>query len=195
MSKVKMSEIKSEKVKEIFRRTLSMRTTKFLSTLKLSNDDLIEILDLSENIEKHNERRFFYQVLIRSQEGPFSRYVFNQYKIKLFDIDALLHLLENTPDLNDSEKMSIIPYLLLASPNWTTEYFLRNGQSNNFGIDPFAAPFSAKIADDLMYYVFNKNYRRPKEYYNFFEKLLNTLTLEQLEKFYGTNIEKKIKKL
>ncbi|MDZ7937343.1 MAG: hypothetical protein U5M53_03265 [Rhodoferax sp.] len=54
MAKVKMSDVKSgsKNVKSLFRTPMINRTDDFLRKYTFTNDELLEILDISQNIEK-----------------------------------------------------------------------------------------------------------------------------------------------
>jgi len=95
MPKVKMSDIKSgsENVKTLFKRIVGDRKLDWLKKQTYSNDELLEILDISENIEQHKDKRRFYQELIESQAGPFSQEVFIKYTRKVYHVEALMNLI------------------------------------------------------------------------------------------------------
>lgn len=153
MAKVKMSDVYSgsKNVKSLFKLPMISRTEKFLKTTQFTNDELIEILDISERIENHTEKRRFYQKLIANQEGPFNKLVFAEYKDKLFSVESLKQLIKNAQGINDIDKCRWITYAILTSYPKFYEYFI-SGESNEVGIDPMIKPFNMQIALDLVQY-------------------------------------------
>ncbi len=183
MAKVKMSDVYSgsKNVKELFKLPMISRTERFLQQQSYTNDELIEILDLSERIENHTEKRKFYQRLISSQPGPFNKNVFLEYNSKLFSVDSLKNLIRNSKGINDFDKCKWIDYAVLTSFTvFVYNYFL-TGESKEVGIDPMVKPFNMQIASDMVRYsdkmkntissnMLSSNYR------NFLFNILNTFS-------------------
>lgn len=110
--KVKVSDIKSKSpnVKQLFKVSIGQRRIDFLRSLTFSNDELVEIFELSEHIESHAGRFYFYSLLIKSQEGPFNDAVFSRFVNGLSREETLIKLLENTPNLSFSNKEKFLFY-------------------------------------------------------------------------------------
>jgi len=189
MPKVKMSDIKQgEKVKALFRRTISNRTESWMKKIEYNEAELLEILDLSENVEYHKEKRFFYQRLIQSQ-SKFSNKVFKAYVGNLFHVDALLNLVEGTDRLDTDDKLEFISYSMVTSASWFTFNFYAKGQGTNVGIDVLKSPFNYKYAGTIVRYM-DKSGRGnvPKEYFVELERILDTMNEEDIMKWYKDDL-------
>lgn len=186
MPKVKMSDIKSgsEEVKKVFRRPMSARK-KPLKNQVFTNDEMLEILDISENIEYHSDKRSFYQALIESQKGPFNRAVFRAYVDKLFHIDSLLSLLENATGLTEDDKKEWLNYLMVTSAHWAVFNFFSRGSGNSFGIDVTKNPYR-KVYSELIVRYTDKMGRGnvAPEYYAELNRILDTMTDDEIFEWY-----------
>lgn len=154
MGKVKMSDVYSgsKNVKELFKQPMVSRTERFLKSTQYTNDELLEILDISERIENHKDKRIMYQRIISSQTGPFSKAVFVEYKDKLFSSASLKNLIKYSEDINDIDKCRWITYAILTSyTTFVYDYFM-NGESKEVGINPMIKPFNMQIALDMVQY-------------------------------------------
>jgi len=195
MPKIKMGDIKSgsENVKAVFRKPMSYRNRSWLKKQKFSNDELIEILYLADEKERHKDYREFLQMLVMSQEGPFNLKMFKKFVNKTFHKDTLLHLVENTKGLDDEAKFSLINYSVLTAPFHFIPNFYMNGECNKYGIDVKKSPFNkayasaqARYADSLQ----SKTYEI-KEYNDFLYEILDTLTEDELFDWYKTELKHK----
>lgn len=120
MPKVKMSDVKSgsENVKNVFRRTMDMRTLGWFKKQKYTNDELLEIMNISISIERHKDHRYLYQRLIESQTGPFNREVFVAFRDLVFHTESLLNLIRYSEGITDADKAKWIDYAILTSSYW-----------------------------------------------------------------------------
>lgn len=185
MPKVKMSDVKSgsQNVKEIFKLPMSSRTSKKLSSLILNDDELIEIFNISNDIEYHKDARTFYQRIIKSQKGPFNAEVFNLYTNNVFEVDSLMHLLELSRGINDEEKCRWITYAMATSATWFLSNFFMNGNSKSFGIDPIKKPFSLTLIEKIARTQISMN-----QIGDFFFGILDTLSDEEQYDWYIHNV-------
>jgi len=176
MPKVKMGQIKYENVKRVFRRTLDSRTESWLSKIEFSESEMLEILDLSENVEYHRDKRYFYQRLIRSQK-KFSGKVFAAYVDKLFEADALLNLGENSEGVSEYSKIKFIDYTLVTSANWFVFNYYSKNNGNPVGLDVTAQPYNVTYANDITRYM-DKSGRgnTPKEYFEELNRIFDTFS-------------------
>lgn len=195
MPKIKMSDIKSgsENVKAVFRKPMSYRNKSWLKKQKFSNNELIEILDLADNKERHRDYREFLQMLVLSQEGPFNLKMFENFVHKTFHKDTLLHLIEHTKGLDNDAKSEFINYSVLTAPFHFIPNFYKNGECNKYGMDVKKYPFNISYAvaqtthaDSLQ----SKTYE-VKEYNEFLYEVLDTLSEDDLLKWYDRNLRQK----
>lgn len=155
MPKVKMSDVKSgsENVKNVFRRTMDMRTLGWFKKQKYTNDELLEILKISTSIERHRDHRYMYQRLIESQPGPFNREVFIAYRDIVFHKDALMHIITNSEGITDDDKAKWIEYALITSPYTFIDDFVITGEIKKVGIDIEKYPFNISFTDNVVRYI------------------------------------------
>ena len=151
MAKVKMSDIKSgsENVKNVFRNTMSGIRRKNFKNQTFTNDELLEILYISENIEYHKEKRDMYQKLIKSQKGPFNNAVFSAYSDKLFEYDSMIHLLKNSKGTSEDAKLKWLNYIMVSSCFSAIKFF-KEDSGIPYGIDVTKKPFRHVYAVDLI---------------------------------------------
>jgi hypothetical protein len=152
MPKVKMSDVKSgsENVKTLFKRIVGDRTLTWLKKQKYSNDELLEILDISENIERHKDKRKLYQDLIESQVGPFNQEVFIKYTNKVYHVEALMNLIRNSFGITVEDKEKWIVVSMVTSSYWFTPYFFMNGECEKYGINIYKTPFNKIFASSAV---------------------------------------------
>ena len=150
MPAVKMSDIKSgsENVKSIFRLAMSNRTIKFLETLTLNNEELLEIIDICQRIEKKYPTSF-YRDLILTQNN-FNNDVFLAFLPNLTDPEAFENLLKKSKDINDSSKKSFIDYVFENLPVWGFKKFFSQPLSKELGIDVTLKPFNIVYVSTLI---------------------------------------------
>ena len=192
MPKVKMGDIKSgsPNVKTLFKRAMLYRTQGWLKKQNYTNNELMEILQISENIERHKDHREFYKDLIISQNGPFNSEVFNAYKSVVFNVDALLNLITNSKGINDTDKAKWIDYTMLTSMFWFMSKFYINGKCNEVGIDIKKSPFNLRLAISLVIYknramsVAASSGLFPLDYEEFMMTVLDSLTKSELYDWY-----------
>jgi len=190
MAKVKMSDVKSgsEEVKKVFRRPMSSRL-KPLKNQTFTNDELLEILDISENIEYHKEKRYFYQALIQSQKGPFNNKTFGAYVDKLFGIDPLLHLLENSKGISEENKLEWLSYLMTTSTHWAVFNFFSRDAGLPYGIDVTKKPYRMQYAEKIVRY--SEKMGRGNinsEYYTELHRILDTMSEGEIIEWYNNSI-------
>lgn len=142
MTKIKLTDINSDVVKEIFRVSMSRRTTKFMTKLTLTNDELLEVADLIHK-EHHADARIFYSTIINSQKN-FNKAVYERYVKILFNVESLLHLGMNTTELDDDNKAQFIRYAMTTSSYWFITY-LTNEAKTELGIDVFNNPLHSLV--------------------------------------------------
>lgn len=149
-----MSDVKSgsENVKEVFRRTMDMRTLGWFKKQKYTDDELLEILKISTSIERHKDHRYLYQRLIESQTGPFNRDVFIAFRDLVFHTESLLNLIRNSTGITDEDKAKWIDYAILTSSYWFIPNFFTNGECEKVGIDIKKSPFNKSYAANVVRY-------------------------------------------
>lgn len=154
MPVVKMSDIKSgsENVKSIFRSSMSNRTIRFLETISLNNEELLEILDICQRIEKKTFTPAFYKRLILTQNN-FNNDVFLAFLPNLADPDAFENLLKKCKDINDSSKKRFIDYVFENLPVWGFKKFFSQPLSKELGIDVTLKPFNIVYVSTLIAHI------------------------------------------
>ena len=192
MPKVKMSDVKSGSisVKNLFKIPMSSRITA-LKKFTFTNRELIEILEISEDIENHSDKRRFYQQLIQSQKGPFNSNVFKWYIDKLFDINSLLHLIDHAENLSIDDKLSWLNYMMVTSANWSVFNFFSKNMGLEYGIDVTQNPFRAIYSDLLVRYIQRAGFNNSisKDYYNEVNRILDQMSESELYEWYTTSIQ------
>ena len=192
MPKVKMSDVKSGSisVKNLFKIPMSSRITA-LKKFTFTNRELIEILEISEDIENHSDKRRFYQQLIQSQKGPFNSNVFKWYIDKLFDINSLLHLIDHAENLSIDDKLSWLNYMMVTSANWSVFNFFSKNMGLEYGIDVTQNPFRAIYSDLLVRYIQRAGFNNSisKDYYNEVNRILDQMSESELYDWYITSIQ------
>ena len=192
MPKVKMSDVKSGSisVKNLFKIPMSSRITA-LKKFTFTNRDLIEILEISEDIEYHSDKRRFYQQLIQSQKGPFNSNVFKWYIDKLFDINSLLHLIDHAENLSIDDKLSWLNYMMVTSANWSVFNFFSKNMGLEYGIDVTQNPFRAIYSDLLVRYIQRAGFNNSisKDYYNEVNRILDQMSESELYDWYTSSIQ------
>lgn len=191
MAKVKMSDIKSgsENVKEVFRATMSGARRKKFAKQTFTNDELLEILDISENIENHNEKRNMYQRLIESQKGPFNQAVFDAYVSNLFHIDSMLNLLENSKGISPESKLKWLDYMMVTSAHWSVFNFFSRDAGTQFGIDVTKAPYSTNYAQHIVRYADKMGRGNiSEEYMNELARILDTMSEGNIIEWYNKSV-------
>ena len=192
MPKVKMSDVKSGSisVKNLFKIPMSSRITA-LKKFTFTNRELIEILEISEDIENHSDKRRFYQQLIQSQKGPFNSNVFKWYIDKLFDINSLLHLIEYTENLSIDDKLSWLNYMMVTSANWSVFNFFSKNMGLEYGIDVTQNPFRAIYSDLLVRYIQQTGFNNSisNDYYNEVNRILDQMDESELYDWYITSMK------
>jgi len=128
-----------------------------LKKLKFTNEDLSDILNISEEIEQHPLSETFYNIIIMSRENgfEFSNFVFMTYleKCKL-SIKALFRLFNDTPDLTDKNKFDWINYVTYHYPYWFADSY------DTLETNLFVQPLNKLIANNLMEFVKNNDVSR-----------------------------------
>ena len=192
MPKVKMSDVKSgsTSVKNLFKLPMSSRIMA-LKKYTFTNPELIEILEISEDIEYHTDKRRFYQKLIQSQNGPFNTNVFNRYIDKLFDINSLLHLIDHAENLSIDDKLSWLNYMMVTSANWSVFNFFSKNMGLEYGIDVTQNPFRAIYSDLLVRYIQQTGFNNSisNDYYNEVNRILDQMSESELYDWYITSIQ------
>ena len=192
MPKVKMSDVKSGSisVKNLFKIPMSSRITA-LKKFTFTNRELIEILEISEDIENHSDKRRFYQQLIQSQKGPFNSNVFKWYIDKLFDINSLLHLIDHAENLSIDDKLSWLNYMMVTSANWSVFNFFSKNMGLEYGIDVTQNPFRAIYSDLLVRYIQRAGFNNSisKDYYNEVNRILDQMSESELYDWYTSSIQ------
>ena len=191
MAKVKMSDIKSgsENVKEVFRATMSGARRKKFSKQTFTNDELLEILDISENIEYHKEKRNMYQRLIESQKGPFNQAVFDAYVGNLFHIDSMLNLLENSKGISSESKLKWLDYMMVSSTHWSVFNFFSRDAGIPYGIDVLKPPFSKKYAEHIVRYADKAGRGNiSDEYYAELHRVLDKMSEGDIIEWYNKSV-------
>lgn len=190
MPKVKMSDVKSgsTSVKNLFKLPMSSRIIA-LKKFTFTNQELIEILEISEDVEYHSDKRRFYQKLIESQNGPFNSNVFNRYIDKLFNIDSLMHLIENTENLSIDDKLSWLNYMMVTSANWSVFNFFSKNMGLEYGIDVTQKPFRSIYSDLLVRYIGGFNNSISNDYYNEVNRILDQMSESELYDWYITSMK------
>ena len=192
MPKVKMSDVKSgsTSVKNLFKLPMSSRIMA-LKKFTFTNPELIEILEISEDIEYHTDKRRFYQKLIQSQNGPFNTNVFNRYIDKLFDINSLLHLIDHAENLSIDDKLSWLNYMMVTSANWSVFNFFSKNMGLEYGIDVTQNPFRAIYSDLLVRYIQQTGFNNSisNDYYNEVNRILDQMSESELYDWYTTSMK------
>lgn len=152
MAKVKISEIKSENVKRIFRLPMSSRGERFLNLLTLTNDDIIETIRFAE-IEYHKDKRDFYRRLVKTQHNKvkFNRDSFGVLVNNLFDKDRYLELIRNSEGLTKRDLISFVGYSMTSSTVWFFSTYYLNGDSKADGIDINDPDIAFEIVERFLY--------------------------------------------
>ena len=196
MPKVKMSDVKSgsTSVKNLFKLPMSSRIIA-LKKFTFTNPELIEILEISEDVEYHSDKRRFYQKLIESQKGPFDSNVFNRYIDKLFNIDSLMHLIENTENLSIDDKLSWLNYMMVTSANWSVFNFFSKNMGLEYGIDVTQKPFRSIYSDLLVRYIGGFNNSISNDYYNEVNRILDQMSESELYNWYTSMKSSYVKKV
>ena len=199
MPKVKMSDVKSgsTSVKNLFKLPMSSRIIA-LKKFTFTNPELIEILEISEDVEYHCDKRRFYQKLIESQKGPFDSNVFNRYIDKLFNIDSLMHLIDHSENLSIDDKLSWLNYMMVTSANWSVFNFFSKNMGLEYGIDVTQKPFRTIYSDLLVRYIERAGYNNlgagynnlvSKDYYNEVNRILDQMSESELYDWYTTSMK------
>lgn len=194
MPKVKMSDVKSgsTSVKNLFKLPMSSRI-RALKKFTFTNQELIEILEISEDVEYHVDKRRFYQQLIQSQKGPFNSNVFKWYIDKLFDINSLLHLIDHAENLSIDDKLSWLNYMMVTSASWSVFNFFSKNMGLEYGIDVTQKPFRTIYSDLLVRYIgfTNSISLKPiyEDYYNEVNRILDQMSESELYDWYTTSIQ------
>ena len=176
-----MSDIQgsSENVKDVFRKSLISRTSKWLETKTFTNEELLEILHLCEFNEQNKNRSKFYDILILSQTGPFKPKIFEFVVGRLSDGDALLHLLQNSGNLTDEQQVSWLISVVKTSPQLTNSFVLGGG------IDIESTPINHLFAHELIRQQ-KKIYDLiiPTHYSDVLKKTITSLTRDEFSKWF-----------
>jgi len=153
MAKVKMRDITSgsENVKTVFRAAMTVRT-KLVHRLTFTDDELIEILNISEDIEYHRDKRNFYQQLIKSQPGPFNISVFRAFIDKLYEKDSLVHLITHSSGLNMDDKIDFINTSMVTDVFYFIYNFYNKGEGKKNGIDITKGMLGITYATNMVRY-------------------------------------------
>lgn len=186
MAKVKMSDIRSgsEEVKKVFRRPMTSRI-KPLKNQVFTNAELVEILDISENVEYHKDKRYFYQALIESQKGPFDDSVFGAYVNKLFHIDSMLNLLKNSTGVSEHHKLKWLEYMMVSSTHWTVFNFFSKDAGIPFGIDVTKPPYRHSYSTYIVRYMDKMGRGNPPiEYFDELHRILDTMNPDEIYDWY-----------
>ena len=125
----------SENVKEIFAATYAQRTTEFLSSFTLSNDEIMEIhnLTMSNNSKSQMKNRDFLFRVITGQKGPFNDEVIKSFT-KLVDGEILFKLIKNSDKtLSDKTRYEWIKKAITVRRQFNR--FVESGQSTLLGFD------------------------------------------------------------
>jgi len=187
MAKVKMGDIKSgsENVKNVFRRPMNRRFSSWLEKQSFSNDELLEILMLCENIERHNDSREFYNRLLLSQKGIFNRGVFIYFLNHIYEKDTLVHLITKSSGLREEDKLKWITNSILSAHYWFIPNFYMNDDCKSVGIDVKNAPYNIRIAKDMVR--FKKRVTNcifPDENNEYMLEILDTMNEDELYEWY-----------
>ena len=199
MPKVKMSDVKSgsTSVKNLFKLPMSSRIMA-LKKFTFTNQELIEILEISEEVEYHSDKRRFYQRLIQSQKGPFDSNVFKWYIDKLFNIDSLMHLIDHVENLSTDDKLLWLNYMMVTSANWSVFNFFSKNMGLEYGIDVTQKPFRTIYSDLLVRYIERAGYNNlgagynnlvSKDYYNEVNRILDQMSESELYDWYITSMK------
>lgn len=191
MAKVKMGDIKdsSNNVKSVFRLPMSSRTTKWLNRQTFTNEDLLDILDISENKERHADKRSFYQRLILSQKGPFSSEVFTAFAENLFAVEPMLHLIENSTSTTENARKIWLNYTMVSNIHWFVFNFYSKDKGIQFGIDITKAPYNIIYAEHIVIYSAKTGRGNLiKEYFIELNRILDTMNEDEIFKWYSTTV-------
>lgn len=105
MTKVKPSDVKSGSgnVKKLFQIIMKNRRDKVLSKTQFTNDELLEIHDISKNVEQSSKHNDFMFSVIESQEGPFNDKIIKTFLPYSSEVTAT-KMLQRTESVSDSTK-------------------------------------------------------------------------------------------
>jgi hypothetical protein len=186
MPKVKMGQINSENVKSVFRLTINKRTEKFLGKFDFTEEELKEILYLSEEIEYHSDKRYFYQRLILSQK-KFTNTVFGLYIDKLFHVDAILHMGTNTNNLTEYNKELFLDYSLVTSANWFVFNFFSKNNGSPVAINVLSSPHNLIYAKNVTRYMNKGSYSVPEQYFSELHRIFDTFTESDFNEWFDNS--------
>jgi hypothetical protein len=186
MTVVNQSDIKSgsKPVRDLFSLLPKDRDYGWLCTQTYSNDDLVEISYIVNNIESPHIKNFgFFNLLIQSQAGPFNSAVFAVYLKELNAVDVLIHLIAKTPNLSEKEKIAWLENPNIISKGFMTmvRYFFDHGVAAQCGISNTKSPYNVIFAKEIMVYGYSTNHDRLKD---FLFGSLNSLTPAELDSWY-----------
>ena len=192
MSKLKKSDIVdiSKQIKEFFNTSITARNSEFLSKFTFSNTELLEIFEISENIEKASNRISFYKSLICSQQGPFNLDVLNKFANVVYldnfvntddHFNTLNHLFKLTPGVGTSNKLDWIKYFNSKSPYSFLHYCVLGRQ---LWFDITDEPFNRIFATiTISYNIANK------ETIVFLHKLFSSMSDDDMYDWYRDEVE------
>jgi hypothetical protein len=170
-----MPDIKSdsENIKKIF--SVNERNTEFLSNFNLTNDELVEIYELSRQEGKYT----FLVRLIESQKGPFNDTVIKTFLNLLKTTTGALFSLIRKADKSVSEKTKY-EWMLIAQRHESTLFkkFINGGEAAKLGFDLKKEPF--KRATILNMFINAFEFKQNEGLYDYFDKL----TEDELFDFY-----------
>jgi hypothetical protein len=164
---------------------MSSRTNKWLEKQTFTNSDLLDILYISDNKEYHSDKRSFHQRLIKSQKGPFSAEVFRVFAENLFEVDSMLHLLENSPTTSPEARLRWFDYTMVSAAHWFTFNFYSKDSGNVYGIDITKSPYNKEYAGHIVKYADKMGRGNVHEgYFTELHRALDSMTDSEIYQWY-----------
>lgn len=147
-------ENKTPEVELFFSIEAKNRDFSTLEKIIFTNDDLMEIFNISEEIEQHPLSENFYAYLIasRNDDFVFSNLVFINFLEKgKLPIKTLTKLFNNTQDLSEKNKYDWLNYATYHFPHWFPDNF------DLIQLNIFKQPFNELVANNLIEFISNKD--------------------------------------
>jgi|688.fasta_scaffold448616_1 hypothetical protein len=141
-------------VEKFFSIEAKNRNISTLEKINFTNADLMEILNISEEIEHHPLSKNFYTYLIASRDDNFifSNLVFiNFLKKGKLPIKTLTKLFNNTEDLSEKNKYDWLDYTTYHFPHWFPDNY------DLIQLNIFKHPFNKLVATNLIEFVSSKD--------------------------------------
>ena len=116
-----------------------------------TNDELLEIHDVCEYVEKDGGRKLFYQRLIMGQTGTFTPAVVLTYMYKLQKLIGVMTLLDRSINMTVIDNLKFIgavTRVLVSRPSEVPEFY-QSRVLEKYGIDILTHPYNKLVLSKL----------------------------------------------